>query len=158
MNTVNRVRNVACLAICLVGLFASRVDAQTVAKFTRQSDVIYGRKFGLVLTLEMFTPTTRNGLGVVWVVSSNGVSSQQQTLQESFERRVSPLLERGYTVFAVIHGSAPIFNVQDMVSDLRRAVRFVRHRAADFGIDGERLGIGGSSSGGLLALVVAMHA
>jgi dipeptidyl aminopeptidase/acylaminoacyl peptidase len=60
-------------------------------------------------------------------------------------------------VFAVILGSAPIFNVQDHVSDVRRAVRFVRHRAAEFGIDGQRLGISGSSAGGLLALVVAMQ-
>ena len=60
-------------------------------------------------------------------------------------------------MFAVIHGSAPIFNVQDQLSDVRRAVRFIRHRAAEFGIDGQRLGISGSSAGGLLALVVAMQ-
>jgi acetyl esterase/lipase len=129
----------------------------TAAKATRQSDVIYSRKFGMALTMEVFTPATRNRIGVVWVVSSGGRSSRDQTLQDSFERRIAPLLEHGYTIFAVIHGSAPIFNVQDQVNDVRRAVRFVRHRAAEFGIDGQRLGIGGSSSGGLLALVVAMQ-
>jgi acetyl esterase/lipase len=91
------------------------------------------------------------------VVSSSGVSSREQTLQRSFEQRIAPLLDRGYTVFAVIHGSAPIFNLQDQASDVRRAVRFVRERAADLGIDGQRLGIGGSSAGGLLALLVAMQ-
>jgi acetyl esterase/lipase len=94
---------------------------------------------------------------VIWIVSSGGTSSREQTLRESFERRISPLLERGFTVFAVIHGSAPIFNLQDMVGDARRAVRFVRHRADGFGIDGRRLGISGSSSGALLALVVALQ-
>jgi acetyl esterase/lipase len=139
-------------------MLGSGAAAQTSRpKAARQSDVIYGRKFGLVLTVEVFTPATRNGIGVVWVVSSSGRSSRDQTLQDSFERRIAPLLEHGYTVFAVIHGSAPIFNVQDHVSDVRRAVRFVRHRAAEFGIDGQRLGIGGSSAGGLLALVVAMQ-
>jgi acetyl esterase/lipase len=157
MNTVKRVGSLACVAMCLVGSFGNRADAQTVAKFTRQSDVIYGRKFGVALTMEVFTPAIRNGLGVVWVVSSSGISSREQTLQDSFERRISPLLERGFTVFAVIHGSAPIFNVQDMVSDIRRAVRFVRYHAGDFGIDGQRLGVSGSSAGGLLALVVAMQ-
>jgi acetyl esterase/lipase len=126
-------------------------------KGARQSDVIYGRKFGAALTIEVFTAATRNGIGVVWVVSSSGRSSRDQTLQDSFERRIAPLLDHGYTVFAVIHGSAPIFNVQDQVSDVRRAVRFVRHRAAEFGIDGQRLAISGSSAGGLLALVVAMQ-
>jgi dipeptidyl aminopeptidase/acylaminoacyl peptidase len=140
-----------------MNLLAPRSDAQTVAQFTRQSDVIYARKFGVALTMEVLTPAKRNGLGVVWVVSSGGVSSRDQTLQESFERRVSPLVERGYTVFAVIHGSAPIFNVQDMLGDVRGAVRVVRSRAADFGIDGQRLGIAGSSAGGLLALLIGMQ-
>lgn len=36
-------------------------------------------------------------------------------------------------------------------------MRFVRHTGAHFGIDGQRLGISGSSAGGLLALVVAMQ-
>jgi dipeptidyl aminopeptidase/acylaminoacyl peptidase len=111
----------------------------------------------MALTMEVFRAATGDGLGVVWVVSSSGRSSREQTLQESFERRIAPLLAHGYTVFAVIPGSAPMFNVQDQVSDVRRAVRFVRHRAAEFGVDRQRLGIAGSSAGGLLALVVAMQ-
>jgi acetyl esterase/lipase len=47
--------------------------------------------------------------------------------------------------------------VQDYVQDARRAVRFVRHRASEFGIDAQRLGISGSSAGGLIALNVAMR-
>jgi dipeptidyl aminopeptidase/acylaminoacyl peptidase len=147
------------LAFSTVGSFADLARAQTSpTNYHRQSDVIYGRKFGVALTLEVFTPPKRNGAGVVWVVSSGGRSSREQTLQPSFERRVSPLLDRGYTVFAVIHGSSPVFHAQDYVHDVRRAVRFVRQRAADFGIDAQRLAIAGSSSGGLIALMVAMHA
>jgi dipeptidyl aminopeptidase/acylaminoacyl peptidase len=148
----------ACLVLCLVTTLGSGAAEQTSGpKAARQSDVIYGRRSGLALTMEVFTAAARNGIGVVWVVSSSGRSSRDQTLQDSFERRIAPLLERGYTVFAVIPASAPLFNVQDQVSDVRRAVRFVRHQAAEFGIDGQRLGISGSSAGGLLALVVAMQ-
>ena len=157
MNTRTQTKRLTCLVVCLIATLGSGAAAQTGAKATRQSDVIYGRKFGVALTMEVFTAATRNGIGVVWVVSSSGRSSREQTLQDSFERRIAPLLEHGYTVFAVIHGSAPIFNLQDQVSDVRRAVRFVRHRAAEFGIDGQHLGISGSSAGGLLALVVAMQ-
>jgi hypothetical protein len=105
MDIGKRISWLAYFAICLVGLFGTRADAQTVAKFTRQSDVIYGRKFGAALTMEVFTPTTRNGLGVIWVVSSSGISSREQTLQDSFERRISPLLERGFAVFALSTGA-----------------------------------------------------
>lgn len=148
VNVVARAAALPYLLVCLV--------ANGMPQASRQSDVIYGHKFGVALTMEVFTPATQNGIGVLWVVSSSGKSSRDQTLQESFERRISPLLDRGYTVFAVVHGSAPMFNVQDFVSDVRRAVRFVRGRSAPFGIDGQRLGLAGSSSGGLLALMVAM--
>jgi acetyl esterase/lipase len=143
------------VAVVLVGLATAAQDR--AATYSRQSDVIYGRKSGLALTLEVLTPPARNGVGVVWVVSSSGVSSREQTLQPSFERRVAPLLDHGYTVFAVIHGSSPRFQLQDQVDDVRRAVRFVRHRAGEYGIDARRLAISASSSGGLLALTVAMQ-
>ena len=158
MKTRRHTTRLAWLVLCLIATLRSgAVEQITGPRAARQSDVIYGRKFGVALTMEVLTPATRNGIGVVWVVSSSGRSSRDQTLQDSFERRIAPLLEHGYTVLAVIHGSAPIFNLQDQVSDVRRAVRFVRHRAAAFGIDGQRLGIGGSSAGGLLTLAVAMQ-
>lgn len=147
-----------CFVSCLLSSLDNRANAQSVlANAARQSDVIYGRKYGLALTMEVFVPVRPNGLGVVWVVSSSGKSSREQTLQESFQARIAPLLDRGYTVFAAVHGSAPIFNVQEQLGDVRRAVRFVRHHASDFEIDGGRLGISGSSAGGLLALMVAMR-
>jgi acetyl esterase/lipase len=124
--------------------------------YTRQTDIIYGRRFGLALTLDVFSPPKPAGVGVVWVVSSGGRSTPEQTRELSFERRIAPLLAHGYTVFAVIHGSSPAFQVQDHVQDVKRAVRFVRHHAAIFGIDARRLAIAGSSSGGMVALTVAM--
>jgi acetyl esterase/lipase len=107
--------------------------------------------------MEVFTPSRPNGLGVVWVVSSSGQSSRDQTLTPSFEQRLLPLLDHGYTVFAAIHGSAPAFNMQDFIGDIQRAVRFVRHEARGFGIDSERLAIAGSSSGAAIALAVALN-
>jgi dipeptidyl aminopeptidase/acylaminoacyl peptidase len=146
------------LALCVIGAPGNPASAQTgSAEYSRQSDVIYGRKFGLALTMEVFTPAKPNGLGVVWVVSSSGKSSREQTLQPSFERRISPLLTHGYTIFAVIHGSSPAFQLPDFVDDATRSVRFVRHRASELGIDGQRLGVAGSSAGGLIALMVAMR-
>jgi acetyl esterase/lipase len=148
------VRSLTILLLAIANTNARTTSAQT----DRKSDVIYGRRAGLALTLEVITPTRANGLGVVWVVSSGGRSSREQTLEPSFERRIAPLLTHGYTVFAVIHGSSPAFNVQDAIDDVRRAVRFIRHSGVEFGIDTKRLGIAGSSAGGSIALTVAMNA
>jgi acetyl esterase/lipase len=145
------------LAAAACAVAASAAASQPdVIKYSHQSDVIYGRKYGLALTMEVFTPEKNSGLGVVWIVSSGGTSSREQALTDSFEKRIGPLLDRGYVVFAVVHGNGPAFQVQDYVSDARRAVRFIRHHAKRFGIDGGRIGIAGSSSGGLIALMAAM--
>jgi acetyl esterase/lipase len=118
------------LAAAACAVAASAAASQPdVIKYSHQSDVIYGRKYGLALTMEVFTPEKNSGLGVVWIVSSGGTSSREQALTDSFEKRIGPLLDRGYVVFAVVHGNGPAFQVQDYVSDARRAVRFIRHHA-----------------------------
>jgi acetyl esterase/lipase len=158
VNSPPAIALLAALALSVLGAPGNPAGAQSgLAEYSRQSDVIYGRKFGLALTMEVFAPAKPKGLGVIWVVSSSGRSSREQTLQPSFERRILPLLKHGYTVFAVIHGSSPAFQLQDYVHDVRRAVRLVRHRATAFDIDAERLGISGSSAGGLIALMIAMR-
>ena len=40
------------------------------------------------------------------------------------------LLQRGYTVFAVVHGSQPKFTIPEILGDMHRAVRFIRSHAA----------------------------
>jgi acetyl esterase/lipase len=152
------VLTVVFLILAITG-HAARVDPvgdqTSTPDYSRQPEVIYRRTSGVALTMEIFTPAKPNGHGAIWVVSSNGVSSREQTLTPSFERRVAPLLKRGYTVFAVIHRSSPDFQVPDYIADARYAVRYVRHNAVKYAIDRDRIGIAGSSSGGSIALTVA---
>jgi len=134
-------------------------------------DVIYGHKFGMALTFDMYQPQNQNGAGVIWI-NSGGFRSflpnfYKQTTDglrlatlDDYEQMTPPLrdvnitqlLTRGFTVFAVRHGSSPKFDLAEIVSDLRRAVRFIRFHASDYGIDAERLGLWGGSAGGHLAL------
>jgi dipeptidyl aminopeptidase/acylaminoacyl peptidase len=147
---------VALLFMCGYAADVAKSQSDDDPGYLRQSDMIYGRRSGLALTMESFTPRQTNGSGVIWVVSSGGRSSREQTLLPSFEQRILPLLERGYVVFAVIHASAPRFQVPDFVEDASSAVRYIHDHAAEFGVDSQRLAIAGSSAGGYLALLVAM--
>ena len=99
------IRNV--LSTCLLLVALSCAWAQTNLDFKRTEDVIYGRKFGMALTLDVFQPHRANGVGIVFMVSGGWFSSHD-TINGAFLR---PLLNRAYTVFAVVHGSQPKFVV-----------------------------------------------
>lgn len=111
----------------------------------------YGRRHGEPLTLDVLRPRAPNGLGIVVVVSA-GWRSDPATIQPWL---VAPLLRRGFTVFAVAHVSQPKASVPEIFADVSRGVRFVRFHAADYGIDPDRIGVGGGSAGGHLALLLA---
>jgi acetyl esterase/lipase len=124
-------------------------QAEDIPGYTRKQDIIYGRKFGMALTMDVFQPKKPNGVGLIWVVSG-GWFSRHEAINVAF---ADEFLKRGYTVFAVVHGSQPKFTIPEILDDMHRAVRFIRHHAKDHGIDPERLGIYGGSAGGHLSLM-----
>jgi len=124
--------------------------AQPAPKFTRTEDVIYGRKFGTALTLDVFEPAQKNGAAIFFIVSGGFFSDHNDINPASY----TPLLDRGYTVFAVVHGSQPRFIIPEIEEDIHRAIRFVRHNAARWGVDANKFGITGSSAGGHLSLTI----
>src|SRR4051794_4875815 len=128
----------------------SPAQAADEPSYIRTEDVIYGRKFGTALTMDVFKPRRdSNGLGVILVVSGGWFSSHEAIS----DRLIAPMIERGYTVFAVVHGSQPKFTTPEIVQDMTRAVRFIRYHAKDYGIDPDRIGIYGGSAGGHLSLM-----
>jgi acetyl esterase/lipase len=54
----------------------------------------------------------------------------------------------------VVHGSQPRYTVPEIIQDINRAVRFIRHHAKNYGIDPDRIGIYGGSAGGHLAMML----
>ena len=132
-------------------LLLAPARAQNANAFTRSEDVIYGRKHGTVLTLDVFQPARDpNGYGIVFMVSGGWFSSHD-AINPGF---YSEFLNRGYTVFAVVHGSQPKFNITEIVPDIHRAVRFIRYNARKWGVNPDHLGISGASAGGHLSLTM----
>jgi dipeptidyl aminopeptidase/acylaminoacyl peptidase len=136
--------------IVFAGLGQARAEENA-----RVRDVIYGHKFGMALTLDVVKPAKPNGAGVIFMVSGGFVSDLSKVEAGFFgPARYAPFLERGYTVFLVCHGSQPKFTVSEIVADIHHSVRFIRVHAKDYGVDPDRLGITGVSSGGFLALTI----
>jgi acetyl esterase/lipase len=153
MNLTRRARFlVSAIAAVIVLAGPSQAFAE---ENTRTRDVVYGHKFGMALTLDVLKPAKPNGAGVIFIVSGGFVSDLSKVEAGLFgPARYMPLLQRGYTVFLVCHGSQPKFTVGEIVADIHRSVRFIRVHAKEYGVDPDRLGITGVSSGGFLALTI----
>lgn len=160
--TVSSVSLLCCLLTPWRALrtFAEDKAPAAIPAFTRARNVSYGGKDDTALTMDVFTPKTPNGVAVIWVVCGGWFSTVN-----ALENFVSPkvpaspinvLLERGYTVFAVVLRSQPKFTIPEMLRDLQRATRFIRFHATDYRIDPQRIGITGSSAGGHLSLMQGM--
>ena len=167
-----------CLSIAVLCSFVATARAEEAFEIT--PDVVYGHKAGMALTFDVYRPRTPNGAAVISVLSA-GWRSGWESLQQFQEQPdgsarmltatviagapgVLPshsyvgLVDKGFTVFAVRHGSSPTFGMPDIVSDLRRAVRVIRHRAHVYGIDPDRIGLWGGSAGGHLSLLLGTSA
>jgi acetyl esterase/lipase len=140
--------------------YPDHLDASVFADprpWTRRRDVVYGHKSGVALTMDVFTPRKgANGAAVVVLVSGGWFSDQMTIDSSNFAYFIDEPVKRGYTVFAVCHGSQPRFTIPDAIADVTRAVRFIRYRARDFRIDPRRIGVTGGSAGGHLSLMLGV--
>ena len=133
--------------------FTLSTAAQDSLIFSK-TEIIYGRKDGMALTMMMLKPLQKtNGKAIISVLNGNWISSQR--FMDAFLTRSNLYLENGYTLFGVMVGSQPRYTIPDEILDLKRAVRFIRYNAKGYGIDADKIGITGSSSGGHLTLMIA---
>jgi acetyl esterase/lipase len=128
---------------------------------TVESNVVYGMYSGLALLMDVYHPEKPNGYGVIYIAGSGWharLSYHAQPLKESNQVKTyaEPLAKAGYTVFAVNHRAAPRYRYPSAVEDVQRAVRFIRHHAKRFGIDPQRIGGTGGSSGGYLIAMLGV--
>jgi acetyl esterase/lipase len=137
------------LSVVLLPLLAAFAPAQT-----RTQDVIYMKAGGAAFTMDVMKPAIPNRAAVVFMVSGGWVSdhSMLKTFGPDLEK---VFVDAGFTVFEVVHGAQPRYKVAEIVDQVRTAVRFVHAHAADYGIDTNRVGVSGISSGGHLALMIA---
>ena len=176
---------VSIIILCAAGCRATpdtsesdNVSAAAPPATSVTTDVVYGHKDGLALTLDGYHPSVGNGAAVISIVSAGWRSSWEtmqqfvrtpdglrpMTMEEIREvgsylpaHNYVSLLERGFTVFAVRHGTSPQYPMADIVGDLRRAVRYIRYNASDYSVDSERIGVWGGSAGGHLSMLLATN-
>lgn len=119
---------------------------------TRTNGVVYGKRGNVPLTMDILQPGRPNGKAIAFMVSG-GWKSQKAGDPPAW--MMAPLLRRGYTIFAICHISQPDSTVMEIIEDMNRGIRFIRHHADDYKIDPKRIGVTGGSAGGHLSLMLA---
>ncbi|MGF1447802.1 MAG: alpha/beta hydrolase [Opitutales bacterium] len=134
-----------------------------------EANVLYGMDHGAALLMDVYRPRESNGLGLVFIMGTGFTAYGEYSdvpLKELdrwlVENGIFPALfggtgqvfeqalERGFTVFSLNHRLGPAHTWQTQLRDCQRAVQFIRHHADTYGIDPERLGGMGHSSGATL--------
>jgi hypothetical protein len=98
--------------------------------------VIYGRKDGMALTMFVTTPKGRSIHRAIIHIVSGGYHSNANMviglLHDGWSNWTAFSLEylkRGYTVFLVLHGSAPGYSANQAVQDIQKSIQFIRYHA-----------------------------
>jgi len=157
------IRFKAVVGICtVIGFLANpfQLDSRVLAEDELpkiRKDVVYGHKDGMALTMDVFEPgSNRKGIGLMFMVSGGWVSTWMPPAQMS--NFFQPLLDEGYTVIAVRHGSSPKYVIPEIVEDVRKAHQHVDKEAAEWKIDKSKIGVFGFSAGGHLSLMLGTTA
>ncbi len=144
------------LGLVLCTIFISSLSYSQV-DFVHNQDVVYGYKDGMALVMDVYSPKEgTNKAGIIMVISGGMYSSPIMSHDAGSRSEVQNLLQAGYVVFAAAHSSQPKYSADENRTDIQRAVRFIRYNSKQFGIDQNRIGIIGYSSGGHVSLMTAL--
>src|SRR4051812_40829264 len=120
------------ILISVLVSFTLSATAQDSLSYSK-SEIIYGRKDGLAMTMTMLAPKQKpNGKAIISVISGNWISTDRSRLRLPEWSQI--YIDNGYTVFGVMLGSQPRYTIPDEISDLKRAVRFIRYNAKEYSI------------------------
>jgi acetyl esterase/lipase len=133
------------------------ISKDLAAQFDHQQDIVYGYKDGMALVLDAYIPDgNKNGASVICVMSGGMRSGPYMSHYAFYDPVIEGLIESGFVVFAVAHGSQPRYTIEEIRKDISRSVRFIRHNADNYEIDSQKIGIMGRSSGAQLALMASL--
>ena len=108
-------------------------------------------------SIVVFLPRKEVNTGVGLILAPGGGHTSLWIMHEGFNP-AQALVEKGVAVFVLknrLQSSGYKFDVEGL-ADMQRAIRVVRGRAAEWGLDPGKIGAGGFSAGGELAELVAL--
>ncbi|MFM7317010.1 MAG: alpha/beta hydrolase [bacterium] len=141
-------------ALAIFTLPAMAADEPVITLWPDGTPGAVGKEAVDIPTLTVFKPAGKNS-GVAVVVCPGGgygglAAHENQPIAEW-------LASRGITAFVLKYRLGPRYHHPAMINDANRAIRTVRARAGEFGVNPAKIGILGFSAGGHLASTAGTH-
>jgi acetyl esterase len=138
----------AMLVMCVL---CSGADIRTPT----QEGIEYGQADGEILTMDYYAPA-EGGRHPIAIIIHGGGYQRGNSRSGSEAYCADFLAPAGYAVFSINYRLAPKYPYPNMVHDVERAVRYLRHNAAKWNADPQEIALVGGSAGGFLSNMVGL--
>jgi acetyl esterase/lipase len=130
--------------------FIRIASAEAPASVEAIRDIVYASRDGRSLQLDLYLPRQRAGKPVPGIVFVHG-GGWRTGVRANFAPMAIRMAERGYAAATISYRLSPQARYPAAVQDVKAAVRWMRTHAARYGIDPDRIAVGGGSAGGQIA-------
>jgi acetyl esterase/lipase len=142
----------ACIAL---GLLVSGLAARADDDVEMRRDIPFADHDGTKLLGDFYLPKGASKAPVVIAIHGGGWAHRSQ---RTYQYWGPYLAKHHYAVFEITYRVGPAGMFPRSVYDVKSAIQFVRAHAAEYGLDPDRIGLMGDSSGGHLAALVGLAA
>jgi acetyl esterase/lipase len=115
-----------------------------------QRDTTYCTVDGVDLKMDVYHPRANSQPTPLAVYVHGGGWTEGDKTDGTGLADAPALLEAGFTVASLDYRLAPQYKFPAMIEDVKCGIRALRARAADYGIDPDKIGVWGTSAGGHL--------
>ncbi|WP_226846821.1 alpha/beta hydrolase [Dehalogenimonas etheniformans] len=124
---------------------------------TVDRDVVFGTGGPIALRMDVYYPKAATGPvpAIIYVHGGGWVGGDKNEIPPGY---TGELTSRGYLVASINYRLAPTYKFPAPIEDVKCAVRFLRAKATDYGIDPARIGAMGASAGGHLVSLLGVTA
>ena len=145
-----------CFAGCLLAASGSRAADETVLLWPNGAPGAVGQETVDKPAITIYAPAADKANGAAMVVCPGGGYAHLAMDHEG--KQVAEWLNKlGVKAFVLQYRLAPRYHEPAPMQDVQRAIRLVRSRASEWGIDSKRIGVWGFSAGGHLASTAGTH-
>jgi len=149
---IPRLKMAFSLFLALFSLAAIRIPKASAEEphHSVHRDIVYVEVDGRKLALDLYLPGKQTGPLIVWVHGGawRGGSKSDMSLGH--------LMVQGFPVASVDYRLSPEAQFPAQAHDIKAAIRFLRSKGSELGVNADRIVISGASAGGHLAQLIGV--